>query len=72
MARIRTAHVTQSHDLALREVELADPAEGEVRLAVRSVGICGSDLHWFGKPERHAPEKCPGHEITSGTWTKLS
>ncbi|MCE2392867.1 MAG: alcohol dehydrogenase catalytic domain-containing protein [Proteobacteria bacterium] len=63
MARIHTAHVTQSNDLAVREVELADPGEGEVRLAVRSVGICGSDLHWFGKPDRHAPDKCPGHEI---------
>ena len=34
----------------LEVVELpqpADPGPGEVLLKVRSVGICGSDLHWF-------------------------
>ena len=41
------------HLVAPRKLEVvempqpADPGPGEVLLKVRSVGICGSDLHWF-------------------------
>jgi len=28
---------------------LADPAPGEIQVAVKSVGICGSDLHYFSE-----------------------
>ncbi|MCC5975594.1 MAG: NAD(P)-dependent alcohol dehydrogenase [Rubellimicrobium sp.] len=34
--------------LALREIDLPqDPGPGEVRIAIDTVGICGSDLHYY-------------------------
>ena len=41
------------HLVAPRKLEVvelpqpADPGPGEALLKVRSVGICGSDLHWY-------------------------
>ena len=36
------------HQLALREIELDEPlAAGDVRIAVDTVGICGSDVHYY-------------------------
>ncbi|CAK7216586.1 hypothetical protein SCUCBS95973_002857 [Sporothrix curviconia] len=35
-------------DLRLEERELAPPAAGEVQVAVRATGLCGSDLHYYG------------------------
>jgi threonine dehydrogenase-like Zn-dependent dehydrogenase len=31
----------------LLEVPRPEPGDGEVLLAVRRCGICGSDLHWY-------------------------
>lgn len=45
------------------EGRAADPGPGEVRVAVRRCGICGSDLHWFSGRQM-APAVCPGHEIS--------
>ncbi len=36
-------------DLRLHEEPSPDPRPGEVLLRVTTVGICGSDLHWFGE-----------------------
>jgi L-iditol 2-dehydrogenase len=36
-------------DLRLHSEPLPQPADGEVLLRVSAVGICGSDLHWFGE-----------------------
>jgi threonine dehydrogenase-like Zn-dependent dehydrogenase len=39
------------------------PAQGEVLVAVKSVGICGSDMHaWHGYDERRPPPLILGHE----------
>ncbi|MHC5033438.1 MAG: NAD(P)-dependent alcohol dehydrogenase [Planctomycetota bacterium] len=32
---------------ALREVPVPEPGPGEVRVAVKSVGVCGSDIHYY-------------------------
>ena len=45
------------------EAHVHDPASGEVRIAVRRCGICGSDLHWF-HGRMAVPSVCPGHEIS--------
>jgi L-iditol 2-dehydrogenase len=36
-------------DMRLESEPVPQPAEGEALLRVKSVGICGSDLHWFGE-----------------------
>jgi L-iditol 2-dehydrogenase len=38
-----------SGDLRLHDEPAPTPAEGEARLRVTAVGLCGSDLHWFGE-----------------------
>ncbi len=44
------------------EAAVAPPGPGQLRVAVRSCGICGSDLHVFrGGGETRSC--CPGHEI---------
>lgn len=37
------------HDLRLHEEEMPTPSAGETLLQITSVGICGSDLHWFSE-----------------------
>lgn len=40
------------------------PGEGEVLLSIRSVGICGSDVHGFtGESGRRSPDMVMGHEV---------
>ncbi|HUV28645.1 MAG TPA: alcohol dehydrogenase catalytic domain-containing protein [Anaerolineales bacterium] len=36
-------------DLQLQTESIPEPAPGEVLIRVSTVGICGSDLHWFGE-----------------------
>jgi L-iditol 2-dehydrogenase len=36
-------------DLRLHEEERPEPREGETLVRVGAVGLCGSDLHWFGE-----------------------
>ena len=49
--------------LALMDVAPPQPHEGDVRVAVESVGICGSDMHAFlGHDERRPPPLILGHE----------
>ncbi|MEV4806146.1 alcohol dehydrogenase catalytic domain-containing protein [Nonomuraea sp. NPDC049421] len=43
--RMRAAVLTEFHaPMELREVEIADPGPGEVRVRVKASGVCGSDL----------------------------
>lgn len=60
---MRAAFCTAPRTLELRDIDAPRPAAGEAVIAVRSCGICGSDLHYFtgGFP---APSVCPGHEIS--------
>jgi L-iditol 2-dehydrogenase len=57
--------ISKPHQLALIDVEDPQPHTGEVLLAVKTIGICGSDLHVF---EGHHPfvtyPVMPGHEVS--------
>ena len=33
----------------LDQPSIPDPGPGEVQVAVKAIGICGSDLHYFGE-----------------------
>jgi 2-desacetyl-2-hydroxyethyl bacteriochlorophyllide A dehydrogenase len=50
--------------LQVEDRPIPEPGPGEVRLRVRAVGICGSDLHGYtGDTGRRAPGQIMGHEI---------
>ncbi|WP_133544658.1 L-idonate 5-dehydrogenase [Microbacterium sp. BK668] len=56
-------------DIRWEDREVPTPGEGEVRLRVRYVGICGSDLHYYfhganGEYEIREP-LTPGHELSA-------
>jgi L-iditol 2-dehydrogenase len=55
-------------DLRLHDEPMPEPAPGEILVRVSSVGICGSDLHWFSEAGiGDAKLKQPlvlGHEAT--------
>ncbi len=46
---MRIAELTQHHKFQLIEGPVKDPGPGEVQARVVSVGICGSDLHYFAE-----------------------
>jgi 2-desacetyl-2-hydroxyethyl bacteriochlorophyllide A dehydrogenase len=49
--------------LSVEEAELPIPGSGEVRVAVHSVGVCGSDVHGYaGVNARRTPGMVMGHE----------
>ncbi len=52
----------------VREVAVPEPGEGQVRLRVEYVGICGSDLHYYLRRSqrrfRGARAARPGHELS--------
>jgi len=65
----------------IREVAVPDPGPGEVQIALRAAGLCGSDLHMHYRPApelRHGPifglvtdpDVVPGHEA-AGVVTKV-
>jgi threonine dehydrogenase-like Zn-dependent dehydrogenase len=50
--------------LVVEERPDPEPAAGELRLRVRAVGVCGSDLHGYtGENGRRVPGMIMGHEI---------
>ena len=55
---------TGPHEAVLREEKVPNPAPGEVVLAVRAVGVCGSDLHGYrGHSSLRIPPLVLGHEV---------
>ncbi|MDR1829065.1 MAG: L-idonate 5-dehydrogenase [Methylobacteriaceae bacterium] len=56
-------------DLRIEERPIPEPAEGEVRLKLRYVGICGSDMHYYheGKVGVSVIREpmVPGHEVSA-------
>jgi 2-desacetyl-2-hydroxyethyl bacteriochlorophyllide A dehydrogenase len=48
--------------VVVEEIPRPTPGPEDVVVAVRSCGICGSDLHWY-HGEMMVPQSCPGHEI---------
>ncbi len=60
-----------AYNMPLENVETPVPGEHEVLIAVRSVGICGSDVHGYrGTTGRRKPPIIMGHEL-SGTVEKV-
>lgn len=46
---MRVARLHGVGDVRLHEEDSPQPADGDVLVRVDAVGICGSDLHWFGE-----------------------
>ncbi len=59
---MRAAYLTGPKSIVLREEAIPEPRPGELRIRLEEVGICGSDVHYFGG---HRPLPGPtiiGHE----------
>jgi len=76
---MKTIQIDSAAVLTEREVPTPEPAEGEVRIRVDFVGICGSDLHYYFEGANGAfvveEPLAPGHELSgrvdhdpSGRW----
>jgi len=65
---MRAAFIDAKDVLEVREAETPTPGEGQVRLHVDFVGICGSDLHYYfdGANGEYAVREplVPGHEMS--------
>jgi L-iditol 2-dehydrogenase len=46
---VRALRLHATGDLRLHEEERPEPREAETLVRVSAVGLCGSDLHWFGE-----------------------
>lgn len=58
-------NIPEPHKLEVVEVETPKPKIGEVLLAIKAIGICGSDLHTFeGQHPFVSYPVLPGHEIS--------
>ena len=52
-------------DLRLEEVDDVTPKPGQVKIKVKAIGICGSDVHGFlGLTGRRTPPMIMGHEFS--------
>lgn len=48
MPRATALVLERKHELAIREIDLPqEPGPGEVKIAVHTVGVCGSDVHYY-------------------------
>jgi D-xylulose reductase len=48
MTMVRALVLERQRALALREIDLPqEPGPGEVKIAIHTVGICGSDVHYY-------------------------
>jgi len=47
MAEMRAAVIHSARDIRVETVARPEPKDGELLVRVRTVGICGSDLHWY-------------------------
>ncbi|WP_105566611.1 zinc-binding dehydrogenase [Microbacterium halophytorum] len=76
---MRAAFIDGKDTLEVRAAELPVPGDGQVRLKVDYVGVCGSDLHYYfeGANGEYAVREplVPGHELAgrvdsdpSGAW----
>ncbi|MGQ9909403.1 MAG: zinc-dependent alcohol dehydrogenase [Candidatus Flexifilum sp.] len=48
----------------LREIDEPQPGPGQVKIAVRAAGICGTDLHIYKDEFRSFPPVVLGHEVS--------
>lgn len=50
-------------NVALRDIDEPQPGAGQVKLAVRAAGLCGTDLHIYKDEFRSVPPVVLGHEV---------
>lgn len=64
---MKEARLYAAGDLRIVEADPPEPCPGESLVHVTAVGVCGSDLHWFGEggigDARLADPLVPGHEF---------
>lgn len=59
---MRAAYLTGPKSIAFRDESIPEPGPGQVRIRLQEVGICGSDVHYYGG-HRPLPEPTIiGHE----------
>ena len=63
MATAKTARWNDAGELTVGEKAVDAPAPGHVQLAIGSVGICGSDLHFYRGQFPPRAGVTPGHEL---------
>lgn len=57
--------LTRYKELEIQDLPVPDPGFGEVRVDIRAVGICGSDVHGYdGSSGRRVPPLVMGHEAS--------
>jgi len=64
---------TATEEVKFKNMSISDPLDGESRIKIEAVGICGSDMHaYHGKDERRVPPLILGHEaagvVVSGNY----
>ena len=48
MSSVSALVLERQHELAIREIDLPqEPGPGEVKIAIHTVGVCGSDVHYY-------------------------
>ncbi|MFW5980609.1 MAG: NAD(P)-dependent alcohol dehydrogenase [Halanaerobiaceae bacterium] len=47
MAKMKAAYLKKEEELEFKEIKKPDMAEDEVLVQIKSVGICGSDMHYY-------------------------
>jgi len=59
---MRAAYLNAPKIIAFRDEPMPEPGPGQVRIRLQEVGICGSDVHYYGG-HRPLPEPTIiGHE----------
>lgn len=61
--RTKAVRWTDEGTLQVTEMAILEPSPTEVQVAVQSVGICGSDLHFYRGDFTPKPGIVPGHEF---------
>ncbi len=63
--RMLQANLVEPQRLLVQEVPIPEPCPGEVRIAVATCGICGSDIHaYYGEHPFISTPIVPGHEFS--------
>ncbi|MFK0402423.1 zinc-binding dehydrogenase [Microbacterium sp. NPDC090225] len=65
---MRAAFIESAKNIVIRDVPTPEPGEGQVRVRIEYVGICGSDLHYYYEGANGAfvvrEPLVPGHEVS--------
>lgn len=65
---MRAVYIVAKEAIEVREVPVPEPGDGQVRVRIDYVGICGSDLHYYFEGANGAfvvkEPLIPGHEVS--------